>query len=201
MMRAFRLETIAPREEAAQTKVAAETAIRAAAREEGYEAGYVAGQAAATEAHVEEQSRLTADFVEAIADAQMTNEAARAAVLAEVGPLVARLFRALAPTIAEAGMADEIAGRVAAALRAVPSARPRVRCAPELVPVVEGLVSSRGLAATVEAAPEFLPREAEIAWAQGLDRLDLDACIAEIAAAIETHLKPEETPDAQRLAG
>jgi flagellar biosynthesis/type III secretory pathway protein FliH len=201
MTRAFRLETIAPRQEAAQARAAAEAALRATAHAEGYEAGYIAGQAAATEAHVEEQSRLTAAFVEAIEDGQVTNAAARAAVLSEVGPLVARLFRALAPGVADAGMADVISGRVAAALGAVPPARPRVRCAPELVPAVERALASRGLAASVEAAPEYLPREAEVAWAQGLDRIDLDACIAEIAAAIDTHLKPEEAPDAQRLAG
>jgi hypothetical protein len=103
MTRAFRLETIAPRQEAAQARAAAEAALRATARAEGYEAGYIAGQAAATEAHVEEQSRLTAAFVEAIEDGQVTNEAARAAVLSEVGPLVARLFRALAPGVADAG--------------------------------------------------------------------------------------------------
>lgn len=200
-MKAFKLETIAPAADPAKEKAAAETALRAAAREEGYGAGYIAGQAAATEAHAEEQARLSAAFIEAISDGQLTNEAARRAVLAGVGPLVAKLFSALAPALAELGLPGEIASRAEAALRATPTVKPRIRCAPEVAPVVEALLATRGIAGGVEAAPELLPREAEVAWAQGFDRIDLDGCIAEIRAAIATHLGLEEEHDGERRYG
>ena len=37
---------------------------------------------------------------------------------------------------------------------------------------------ARGFAATIEAAPELLPLEAQIVWEQGYDHLDLAGCIA-----------------------
>jgi hypothetical protein len=189
-MRALRLETIEPVADPDALRASEAEAALVAAREAGYEAGFVAGQAAATEVHLDDQAKLSAALVEAICDGQLTNEAARQAVLGPIGPLVAKLFRALAPGIAEAGLAEEIARRAEAAVRAVPAATPRIRCAPEVAPVVEALLGARGIPGSVEAAPELLPREAEVAWAQGFDRIDLDACIAEIDAAIGLHLLP-----------
>jgi hypothetical protein len=201
-MRAFRLESFAPVVAAKAQADPEPDRVRAAAREEGYEAGYVAGQAAATEAHAEDQSKLTAALVEALADGHMTNEAARRAVLAEVAPLVAKLFGALAPTLADLALPDEIARRVEAALRAVPSARPRIRCAPEVVPTVEATLARFGSAAgAVEAGHDLLPREAEVAWAQGFDRIDLDAAIAEIRGALAAHLNLKDEDDAERRYG
>jgi hypothetical protein len=197
-MRALRLETIEPVADPDALRASEAEAALVAAREAGYEAGFVAGQAAATEVHLDDQAKLSAALVEAICDGQLTNEAARQAVLGPIGPLVAKLFRALAPGIAEAGLAEEIARRAEAAVRAVPAATPRIRCAPEVAPVVEALLGARGIPGSVEAAPELLPREAEVAWAQGFDRIDLDACIAEIDAAIGLHLLPGESDEERR---
>ncbi len=200
-MRAFRLEMIVPSVDPAREKAAAETALRAAAREEGYEAGYIAGQVAAAEANADEQARLTAAFVEAFADGQFTNEAARQSVLAVIGPLLVKLFSTIAPSMAQTGLPQEVAARVEAVLRAGPGPAPRIRCAPEVASVVGALIASRDLPGMVEAAPELLPREAEIAWAQGFDRIDLDGCIADIHAAITTHFGSEEAEHGERRYG
>lgn len=200
-MRAFKLEVIAPSIDPAREKAAAEAAMRAVAREEGYREGYLAGQAAAMEAHMEDQARLTAAFLETFADAQFTNEAARQSVLAAIGPLLAKLFSAVAPSVADLGLPTEIAARIEAALKAAPGATLRIRCAPEVAPVVKGLLASRKLSGEVETAPELLPREAEVAWAQGFDRIDLDGCIADIRAAIDAHFDIEESGHEERLCG
>jgi flagellar biosynthesis/type III secretory pathway protein FliH len=194
-MKPLRLQTFAPGGAPERVRADAVQNMIEVAREQGYQAGYIAGQAAATEAHFADDRRLTSELVEAIADAQMTNEAARAAVVAEIAPLVSRLFAAIAPSIAEAGLVPEIAARVEEALRRAPGAAPRIRCAPELAGAVEAVLASRGLAGAVEGAPELLPREAEIFWEQGFDRLDLDACIAEIRACIAAHLDPDLEED------
>ena len=55
---------------------------------------------------------------------------------------------------------------------------------------------ARGLAATIEEAPELLPREAQIFWDQGYDHLDLDACVAQIRACIAAHLDRAKTGEA-----
>jgi hypothetical protein len=55
---------------------------------------------------------------------------------------------------------------------------------------VRALLEGRGLAAEVEVAPELLPREAELHWDEGFDRIDIDACAAEIATCVASHLNP-----------
>ena len=55
------------------------------------------------------------------------------------------------------------------------------------------LLAARGLEASVEEAPELLPREAQVFWDQGYDHLDLDACIAQVQACVASHLQPGKT--------
>jgi hypothetical protein len=189
-MSVFRLETFSPGAGHARLRPDAAPALRAA-RDEAWRAGFVAGQAAATEEFVEDQSRLTAELIEAISDARMTNEAARRHVAASLAPMVGALCAAVAPALAEAGLAAEVGRLVALALEAAPGARPRVRCAPELAPRLEALLAGRDLAADIEEAPELLPREAQVLWDQGYDHLDLDACVAQVRACLTSHLQPE----------
>lgn len=194
-MSSFRLQTFEPgapdRRQA--TAKAEEIARRLEAeREEVYRAGFLAGQEAATEAHLNDQSRLTSELVEAIGDSGLTNEAARRHVAASLAPVVGALFDALTPTLAEAGLASEIVGLVANAIETAPNARPRLRCAPELAVAVRALLNERGLEAKVEEAPELLPREAQLFWDQGYDHIDLDACVSQIMECLAVHLAPAQ---------
>lgn len=201
-MSAFRLQTFAPPSAGAATPGPDPRALAIeAAREAAWRDGYVAGQAAATEAFLDDQTRLTSDLVESIADARMTNEAARRHVAASLAPLAAAICAALTPALAEAGLGEEVAARVAAALAAAPEARPRLRCAPELAATLRGVLAERGLAGTIEPAPELLPREAVLIWDEGFDRIDLDACAAEIRSCVELHLHGEEAPEERRRYG
>jgi len=192
-MSAFRLQIFAPLAEVSGPSPAARELE--AAREAGYREGFLAGQAAATEAHLDDQTRLTSELVEALADARMTNEAARRHVAASLAPLAAAICAALTPALAEAGLGAEVAARVEAALAAAPEARPRLRVAPELVQGMRGLLAERGLAATVEPAPELMPREAQLFWDQGYDRIDLEACAEELRLVVSAHLAPETEED------
>jgi flagellar biosynthesis/type III secretory pathway protein FliH len=188
-MSAFRLQTFEPTA-AREPKISARDL--AEARDAAWREGFLAGQSAATEAWLADQARLTSDFVEAMADAQMTHEAARRHVAAGLAPLLRAICAALTPALAEAGLAAEIAARVERALAAAPEGRPRLRVAPERVQALRGVLAERGLAATVEAAPELLPREAELHWDHGFDRIDLDACAEEIRACVSAHLEDSE---------
>lgn len=189
-MSGYRLETFAPAAGGAGRARRDPAAERLEAlREEAWHAGFLEGQAMATEAHLADQTRLTSAFIETLADARVTNEAARHHVAASVAPMLEALVAAIAPTLADAGLAGEIARLVERALVHAPAARPRLRLAPELCDRVEATLRARGLAATLEEAPELLPREAQIFWDQGYDHLDLDACIAQIRACIASHLR------------
>lgn len=198
-MSAFRLQNFAAAEEPAGPRASA--AEVEAIREEAWREGYLAGQAAATAVHLEDQTRLTSELIEAISDARLTNEAARRHVAASLAPLASAVVAALTPALAEAGLAAEVAARVEAALRTAPEARPRLRCAPEVAPVIRDVLAERGLPAVVEPAPELLPREAILQWDQGYDRIDLDACAAEIRDCVAAHVEPEEDVHAERRYG
>ena len=187
-MSAYRLETFLPaagpgRRQDGPASVASRPRARRPITE-----GYLEGQAAATDGFLEEQGRLTTELVEAIDDARLTNEAARRHVAASLAPMVEALGAAVAPALAEAGLGAEIARIVERALIHAPAARPRLRCAPEVAERLGAMLAQMGLDAVVEAAPELLPREAQIFWDQGYDHLDLDACIAQIRACIASHL-------------
>ncbi|CAN5673430.1 hypothetical protein BH23PSE1_BH23PSE1_13060 [soil metagenome] len=120
----LRLETFTPAADPAAARAAAADARLIAAREEGYAAGFIAGQAEATEAHAGDEARLSSALVEALQDGQLTNEAARRASIAGLLPIVGKLFGAVAPSLADAAMAGEIARRVE---RRSPSCRRHAR--------------------------------------------------------------------------
>ncbi len=192
-MNAFRLETFSPASGPVPVKPSPVERRVAAAREAAYQEGFLAGQAEATEAFLAEEARLTSDLVEAIADARMTNDAARRHVAASLAPMIAALVAGISPVLAAAGLGPEIARLVERALAHAPEAKPRLRCAPEIAPRLGALLAARGLEADVEEAPELLPREAQVFWDQGYDHLDLDACIAQVQACVASHLKPGKT--------
>lgn len=187
-MSAYRLETFLPAAGPGMTRADPQKRRLDALREEAYTEGYLAGQAVATDGFLEEQGRLATEMIEAIDDARLTNEAARRHVAASLGPMVEALAGAITPALAEAGLGAEIAAIVERALIQAPAARPRLRCAPEVSRRLGGMLDRMGFDAAVEAAPELLPREAQIFWDQGYDHLDLDACIAQISACIASHL-------------
>ncbi len=186
-MSVYRLETFPP---AAGPGSRSEERRLELAREEAFNEGFLAGQALAAETFLDDEGRLTSDLVEAVADARLTNEAARRHVAASVAPMVEALVATIVPTLAEAGLGAEVAGIVARAMARAPAARPRLRCAPEIADRLGALLAGRGLEATIEAAPELLPREALIFWDQGYDHVDLAACAARIRACIAAHLEP-----------
>jgi flagellar biosynthesis/type III secretory pathway protein FliH len=191
----IRLRTFSPGS-TGQDEPSAEELARAALRDAGYQSGFAEGHAAATEAHLEDQTRLTAALVEALEDAALTNEAARRHVAASLSPMIEALVRAITPALAEAGLSREVARLVAEALEASPGAVPQLRCAPELSEELGRILAERGLGARIEAAAELLPREVTIAWDQGFDHIDLDACIARIGDCIASHLTRETGSDA-----
>ena len=198
-MSGYRLETFSPGDGSGGPARRHSTEERLeAVREAAWHAGFLEGQAMATEAHLDDQTRLTSAFVEALADARVTNEAARHHVAASVAPMIEALVDAIAPTLADAGLAGEIARLVERALLHAPAARPRLRLAPEICDTIEAALRERGLGATLEEAPELLPREAQIFWDQGYDHLDLDACIAHVRDCIASHLRTNAGEDHDR---
>jgi len=197
-MSAFRLQTFSPRPppSAQPNHPVLTEADLERVRDAAYREGFLAAQTEITAAFRDDETRLASDLVEALNDARLTNEAARRHVMNGLAPTVAALCGAISPALAAAGFGAEIAARVERALFAAPDARPRLRCAPELVATLEALLAERGLSATIEAAPGLSTREAELYWDEGFDKIDLDACVAEVGACLASHLaRPADTAD------
>ena len=194
-MSAFQLPNFAPASREALGRVSDTLSRLEAVREEAYGEGYLAGQAAATEVMLADDARLSSDLIEAINDARLSTEAARRHVSASLVPMIEALYAAITPALAEAGLISEIGRLVARAIEAAPGARPHLRVAPELAPVVGALLAGRGIEAVVEEGPELLPREARVFWDQGYDHLDLDACIDQVRACLSAHLDPKAEDD------
>jgi hypothetical protein len=192
-MSAYRLETFAPGVSVRPPRSDLAERCLATAREAGFAEGYVAGQAAATEAMLADDNRLTGELVEALQDARMTNEAARRHVVASHAPVLEAIVAAMTPALAAAGLGPELARAVERALAAAPKARPRIRCAPEMVDPLGDRLEARGVAAVIEAAPELLPREAQVFWEHGFDHIDLDACATQVRACVRDHLLSDTT--------
>jgi hypothetical protein len=194
-MNAYQLETLLPEADGRGGKPNLVQRRLEVEREEAYHAGFLAGQSMATETYLKEQDRLTSDLIEAIGDARVTNEAARHHVVSSILPMVESIAAAIAPALADAGLAHEVARLVGRALALAPEAKPRLRCAPELVDTIACHLQKRGLAALIEEGPELLPREIQVFWDQGYDHVDLDACIAQIRSRIALHLRCNEGED------
>lgn len=195
-MTPYRLRTFDPAKDEARARALELERMLAEAREEARAAGYLEGEAAAAEAYLADQARLTAELIEALSDSRLTNEAARRHVAASLAPVIENLCAAITPALAETGLFAEITRLVARAIEAAPAALPRLRCAPEVAPVIARLLNERGLDADVKADATLAPREARVAWDQGYDHLDLDACVARIQGILATQLgegaEPEE---------
>jgi hypothetical protein len=99
-MSAYRLETFAPAAGGAARAEPVERRLEAARR--GAITGYLAGGDGT--ALPRRGGRLTSELVEAIADARVTNEAARRHVAQSLAPMVEALRRAVAPALADAGL-------------------------------------------------------------------------------------------------
>lgn len=190
-MSVYRLETfspgmavLAPRPDPLERRLAA-------AREAAYSEGFIAGQVAATEAMLAEDGRLTSELVEALADIRVTNEAARRHVAASLAPMLEAVVSAVTPALAATGLAAEVMRTVERAIAAAPKARPRIRCAPDVMDTLGDRLEARGLAAVVEAAPELLPREAQVLWEHGFDHIDLDACAERVRACVLAHFRSD----------
>lgn len=195
-MTPYRLRTLSPAEDAAHARAIEIERRIAEAREEAHAQGYLEGRAAAAETYLADQARLNADLIEALADSRLTNEAARRHVAASLAPVIENLCAAITPALAETGLFDEIARLVARAIETAPAALPRLRCAPEVAPAIAQVLNARGLDAEVRGDATLSPREARIAWDQGYDHLDLDACVEKIHAVLAAQLRPEEAGEA-----
>lgn len=159
----------------------------ARARSEGHARGFEEGAAAALAREEAETRALLAGLSEHLADRALTERAARSALERRIGPLLAAILGAVAPALAERGLAPLIEARVRAILARVPDAQPVLRVPPARVEELRALLGEEGFGAApprILADPGLSGLACEIDWADGIDAIDPGAAAAEVTAAL-----------------
>lgn len=174
----------------------AQQAAIATARGEGHAAGYAEGFAAAlAQADNEDRAVITA-LREAVHDLELERTAMRAELVEGLRPVVEALARAVVPAAAEAGLAAELAGVVAARLHRREAEALEVHVAPGRA---EGIAARLGPDLAVHADPALSPLAARIGWVGGGACFDADAAAAAALAAVTGFF--DALPDRKRRHG
>lgn len=167
-------------------------AMIAAARGEGRAAGFEEGVARAEADFFAEMRLLLAEIAERAGDVELIRARAQEEAAAGLERVANALLTAVAPAFARLGLADEVARVAADALRRVPQSPLRIRVAPAQEQNVREALDYAGVKAELTADPELSPITALVEWDEGVDKIDLDTCIAEAHAAIDAHFQPRK---------
>lgn len=193
----LRFEVFTPADAPEQSAVPDYEARLRRAWEDGHAAGFVAGAEAAARENAERQDQLRARMVEVLKDAILDRNAAQAQILGRIWPTVAALVGTLTPGLARAGFLELAERSLQEALRSRPTPHPTLQCAPEDEPALRLVLQKHEGLFTLAVDPVLTPLEAELHWADGFDRIDVNAVATDILKAIGD-LSPEvdRAPDA-----
>jgi hypothetical protein len=182
----------------AQRKAEADAleAMLARARGEGRAEGFEDGAASSEAAFVAERRIIMSDIRERLADAEMMRARADASGAAAVRALAEALIGAAAPALGRAGLAAEVAEAVAGAHRALLRDRgePRVAVSapPDQIDAINDALDEAGLDAVLTSDPTLGALQARVIWGDGIDAIDLGACVDAAKQAIENHFHTDE---------
>lgn len=188
-----------PAEKAAAARRAQEEAQAAAlarARGEGRAEGFEEGAAAAEASFLAERRMILSDIRERLADLELLQARRESETAQALRALAESLIAASAPALARAGLAAEVAEAVAAAHEAGRRERaaPRLSVAvpPAQLQAVRETLADAGLEAELAADERLESLQAEVFWGDGVDAIDLGACIEAASHAIAAHFEVTE---------
>jgi flagellar biosynthesis/type III secretory pathway protein FliH len=152
---------------------------------ETFDAGYKSGWADCANAEAEERRAVGAGLSTAVADAKLTQDAARRDVLAALGPLFDEVVSTLLPSIAAEAVVPTVLAELSALAEGQTIPRVEIHAAPNLCQTLERIVETESVADLV-IKPEPAFGEGQVSIRTGTERRDLDmaAATARIAAAI-----------------
>jgi hypothetical protein len=177
-------------------EVEALDAMLARARGEGRAEGFEEGAASSEAAFVAERRLILSDIREALSDMELMRERTDTTMANAVRALSEALLTATAPALGRAGLAAEVADAVAKAHRVLLRDRgePRVAVSapPDQVAAIKDALAEAGLDAELAADSTLGALEARVIWGDGVDAIDLDACVAAARQAIDNHFHTDE---------
>jgi flagellar assembly protein FliH len=153
-------------------------------RLQSFEKGYSAGWEDAARAHAEEQDSISAEFGRALQDMSFTFHEAQAALMQEVEGILAGIVETVLPEALQPALADMIRARAVEAARQS-GATVEVVVAPENVARVEALAEGRlAPPLRVVGEPALGGGQAFLRFGQAEEKIDLDATLADLSAAV-----------------
>ena len=182
-MPAFQLETIDPAARSANL-VADDLAAIDEARAAGYAKGFQDGVAAATHGIEAERTALLAALSEAVNDQRFDIERANATIQASLAELVRKIGVAVTGALAASAFEDQVVTRVRQVVAEAQAGDLTVFLPEDRVADATALLGDVADQLQIEAAPHLQGQVAELRWANGADRIDLERAERDIVAAV-----------------
>lgn len=160
-------------------------------RLDSFEQGYKAGWDDCVAANAAEQSRIGADLARHLQALSFTYHEARGTLLRGLGPLMSDIAAKLLPAIAAQSLAPLIAERLAPALEAAADVPVQILVSPDAeAPVAAAIAGQEALPLMLSADPALGAGQAVLRFGEAEERIDLDATVAAISAALRDHFTP-----------
>lgn len=204
MPRPVRLETFsaAPRRQSVQEAALVPADAVEEARLEAFEKGYKAGWDDAVAAQEDEAQRLRADVGRNLQGLSFTYHEARGHLLRGLGPLMEGICSRLLPRAAQAALGGIVCEALEPLAEEALDRPVTLVLHPEARPLVEAALSeSAAPPVDFVEEPSLAPGQLHLRWDAGEQRIDLDAAVAEIAAAVAAWFAEAagQTPPAEGL--
>jgi len=155
-----------------------------ALRDNAYTEGVKAGADATSRAFEEEKIRTLAPILEALNDMAFTQVEACRSMVKSMQPMVEQLVETLLPESARLGFGAEVSALISKALEKAPSAKLIITVSPDTVTAMQSMLAPAKADYAIEPDPSMGALEARVSWQGGYDKIDLDATLTEIRAAI-----------------
>ncbi len=143
--------------------------------QDAYERGVRDGAEASAREHMQSQTTIRTQFVEALLDERMTQQAIVLSVTRDMLATFESVVRTILPELADHALVETLKTQLDGALSACPDTKPILSCAPELVPGVEAALVDWSGEMEIRSDPKLTPLEAKLAWDNGFDHIDLQS--------------------------
>lgn len=201
-MSLFELETIEPPDKNRFRGSVSASELKAI-EDAAFAAGYKSGVDAANQGLASEQNRYLSVINEALSDQRFEIDKANTRAQSALSDLVSAIGAALAPGLARAHFDDVVLARMEQAAREMTEGDLTVRVGPEAASRIGALFEDAPGGAKIVADPQMGDLQAQLEWANGSDRLDLEAALGRIESVMTEYVEKirELSDERHRSAG
>ncbi|MEM9757201.1 MAG: hypothetical protein AAF914_14460 [Pseudomonadota bacterium] len=158
-----------------------------ALRAEAYEAGYNSGWDDSHAEAVRAQTSISSDLAQTLSDVRFTYEEARVDLLAAIRPVIETIIEQLLPRLAAEGLTASVAHELLPLIDTASDLRFELRAAPDVVPVVEKLITLRSdIDLRVQPEPTYSGAQVSLRMGSESRTIDLGDAVDKISAELRS---------------